>query len=89
MQFVIDPLVLKFNKEIAAQREQIKKLIDSRTAEGATVSPDVFVVWVARWWQPLMLDLKKPRAWRSLPRFNVAGWNKPKMMPLACDRQGI
>lgn len=44
MQFVIDPLVLKFNKEIAAQREQIKKLIDSRIAEGATVSPDVFVV---------------------------------------------
>ena len=44
MQFVIDPLVLKFNKEIAAQRGQIKQLIDSRTAEGATVSPDVFVV---------------------------------------------
>lgn len=47
MQFVIDPLVLKFNKEIAAQRDQIKQLIDARTGEGATVSPDVFVV-VAR-----------------------------------------
>jgi len=44
LQFVIDPLVLKFNKEIAAQRDQVKVLIDARTKEGATVSPDVFVV---------------------------------------------
>ena len=44
VQFVIDPLVLKFNKEIAAQREQIKQLIDARTKEGGTASPDVFVV---------------------------------------------
>ena len=44
IQFVIDPLVLKFNKEIAAQREQIKQLIDARTKEGGTASPDVFVV---------------------------------------------
>ncbi len=44
LQFVIDPLVLKFNKEIAAQRDQVKSLIEMRTKEGATVSPDVFVV---------------------------------------------
>jgi hypothetical protein len=44
MQFVIDPLVLKFNKEIAAQRDQVKLLIDARAKEGATVSPDPFVV---------------------------------------------
>ena len=44
LQFVIDPLVLKFNKEISAQRDQIKQLIDARTKAGATVSPDVFVV---------------------------------------------
>jgi hypothetical protein len=44
MQFVIDPLILKFNKEIAAQRDQVKLLIDARTKEGATVSPDPFVV---------------------------------------------
>ena len=43
-QFVIDPLVLKFNKQIATQREQIKQLIDARVKAGATVSPDVFVV---------------------------------------------
>lgn len=44
LQFVIDPLVLKFNKEIAAQRDQVKALIEIRTKEGAVVSPDVFVV---------------------------------------------
>ncbi len=43
-QFVIDPLVLKFNKQIATQRDQIKQLIDARTKAGATVSPDVFIV---------------------------------------------
>jgi len=47
LQFIIDPLVLKFNKDVAAHREQVKQLIDARTKEGATVSPDVFVV-VAR-----------------------------------------
>src|SRR5437870_1979070 len=44
LQFVIDPLVLKFNKEIAGQREAIKQLIEARTKAGATVSPDPFVV---------------------------------------------
>jgi tetratricopeptide (TPR) repeat protein len=44
IQFVIDALVLHNNKEIAARREQIKQLIDARTKEGGTISPDVFVV---------------------------------------------
>ena len=44
LEYVIDPLVLKFNKEIAAQRDQVKQLIEARTKEGADVSPDVFVV---------------------------------------------
>jgi hypothetical protein len=44
LQFVIDPLVLKFNKEIAQQREAIKQLIEARTKAGATVSPDPFVI---------------------------------------------
>ena len=43
LQYVIDPLVLKINKEIAARREPLKQLIDKRTANGATVSPDVFL----------------------------------------------
>jgi hypothetical protein len=44
LQFVIDPLVINFNKDISAQRDQIKQLIDLRTKAGATVSPDVFIV---------------------------------------------
>jgi len=44
LQFVIDPLVRKFNKEISAQRDQVKQLIDLRTKAGATISPDVFIV---------------------------------------------
>ena len=44
IQYVMDALVLRNNKEIAGRREQIKQLIDARTKEGATISPDVFVV---------------------------------------------
>lgn len=44
LQFVIDPLVLKFNKEISAQRDPVKQLIDLRTKADGTVSPDVFIV---------------------------------------------
>ena len=44
LQFVIDPLVAKFNKEVTAQRDQVKQLIDLRTKAGATVSPDAFIV---------------------------------------------
>ena len=47
VQYVIDPLVVRFNKDIAARREQIKQLLDARAAAGATVSPDVFLT-VAR-----------------------------------------
>ncbi len=44
IQFVVDALVLHNNKEVAGRREQIKQLIDARTKEGGTISPDVFVV---------------------------------------------
>lgn len=44
IQFVVDALVLYSNKEVAARRDQIKQLIDTRTKEGGTISPDVFVV---------------------------------------------
>lgn len=43
LQYVIDPLVLKFNREIAARREQIKTIISEREKAKATVSPDVFL----------------------------------------------
>jgi len=44
LQYVIDALVLHFNKEVAGRREQIKQLIEARTKEGAEVSPDVFLL---------------------------------------------
>jgi tetratricopeptide (TPR) repeat protein len=44
IQFIADALVLHVNKEVAARREQIKQMIDARTTEGGTISPDVFVV---------------------------------------------
>lgn len=43
LQYVIDPLVLRYNQEIAARREQIKTLLDERQKSGAEVSPDIFL----------------------------------------------
>jgi hypothetical protein len=43
LQYVIDPLVLKFNRDIAARREQIKAIIAEREKAKATISPDVFL----------------------------------------------
>lgn len=43
LQFIFDPLVLKYAKDIALQREGIKKLLDEREKKGAVVSPDVFL----------------------------------------------
>jgi tetratricopeptide (TPR) repeat protein len=47
IQFVVDPLVVRFGRAITARREQLKQLLDARTAAGANVSPDVFLM-VAR-----------------------------------------
>ena len=43
LQYVIDALVLRFNKEIADRREQVKLVLDERQKAGAEVSPDVFL----------------------------------------------
>jgi tetratricopeptide (TPR) repeat protein len=42
IQYVVDPLVGRFTRDIAARKEQIKLLIDERAKAGAEVSPDVF-----------------------------------------------
>jgi hypothetical protein len=47
LQYVLDPLVMRFNRDIAQRREQLKQLLDKRVAAGARVSPDVFLA-VAR-----------------------------------------
>jgi hypothetical protein len=43
LQYIADPLVLRFNREIAARRDQIKLIIAEREKAGATISPDVFL----------------------------------------------
>jgi hypothetical protein len=43
LQYIVDPLVLRFNREIAARRDQLKALIAEREKSGATISPDVFL----------------------------------------------
>jgi tetratricopeptide (TPR) repeat protein len=47
LNYVIDPLVVRFSREITARREQIKQLLDARKAAGAQTSPDIFLT-VAR-----------------------------------------
>jgi hypothetical protein len=43
LQYVIDPLVLKFNRQISDRREQIRQVLAEREKAGATVSPDIFL----------------------------------------------
>lgn len=43
LQYVIDALVLRFNKQIAERREHVKQLLTEREKAGAQVSPDVFL----------------------------------------------
>ncbi|HEU4934191.1 MAG TPA: hypothetical protein VFT48_19035, partial [Pyrinomonadaceae bacterium] len=43
LQYVIDALVLRFNKDIAQRRDQVKQLMTEREKAGAQVSPDVFL----------------------------------------------
>lgn len=43
LQYVIDALVLRFNKDIAQRREQIKQLLNEREKAGGQASADVFL----------------------------------------------
>ena len=43
LQYVVDPLVVRFNREIAERRVQIKQLLTERETAGAQVSPDIFL----------------------------------------------
>jgi hypothetical protein len=48
LQFVIDPLVARFSRDVAARREEIKQILEKeRARRGRDLSPDVFLV-VAR-----------------------------------------
>lgn len=43
LQYVIDALVLRFNKEIATRREHLRQLISEREKAKGQVTPDVFL----------------------------------------------
>ena len=43
IQYVVDPLVVRFGRDVAARRAELKQLLDARTAAGAAVSPDIFL----------------------------------------------
>jgi hypothetical protein len=43
LQYIVDPLLLRFNREIAARRDPIKLIIAERESSGAAISPDVFI----------------------------------------------
>lgn len=43
LQYVIDALVLRFNKDIALRREQVRQILNERQKAGAQVTPDVFL----------------------------------------------
>lgn len=43
LQYVVDPLTLRFNRQIADRREHIKQVIAEREKAGGTVSPDIFL----------------------------------------------
>ncbi len=43
VQYVVDPLIVRFGRDVAARKEPLKQLLDARTAAGANVSPDVFL----------------------------------------------
>lgn len=43
LQYVVDPLMLRFNREIANRRDAIKQVLAERTKAGAVVSPDAFL----------------------------------------------
>lgn len=42
LQYIVDPLIARFNKEVAARRDAIKQLLDGLAKSGKSVSPDVF-----------------------------------------------
>jgi len=43
LQYVIDALMVRFNKEIAQRRDAIKQILNERQKTGVDVSPDVFL----------------------------------------------
>ena len=43
LQYVIDPLIARFNKDVTLRRDDLKQLLQAQTAAGGNVSPDVYL----------------------------------------------
>jgi tetratricopeptide (TPR) repeat protein len=43
LQFMVDPIILKYNKDIALRRLDVRRLIETRLQAGGVASADVFV----------------------------------------------
>lgn len=43
LQYVIDAMVLRFNKDVALRRDALKQILNERQKAGSQVSPDVFL----------------------------------------------
>lgn len=46
LQFVLDPLALRYVREISSKREEIRTLLEEQRARGANVTPDIFLSFV-------------------------------------------
>lgn len=44
LQYVVDPLTVRFNREIAARRDAIKQVSAARESAGSTITPDIFLI---------------------------------------------
>ena len=44
LQYVVDPLLLQYNRDIAGRRDAIKQILLEREKAGASGSPDVYIV---------------------------------------------
>ncbi len=47
LQYVADPLAVRFSKEISARRDDLKQLLEERRVGGRSITPDIFLT-VAR-----------------------------------------
>ena len=43
LQYVADPLAVRFNKDISARRDDIKRLLEERRAGGRSITPDILL----------------------------------------------
>ena len=59
LQYIVDPLVLRFNREIAARRDQIKLIIAEREKQALLSALMFSWRFRARWWRRLMRAMKK------------------------------